>query len=123
MKLIVCGGRDFKDWGLLHDTLASIHEGGQITHLIHGGARGADALAGAFAKTYMIQEVICPANWKHGKSGGVLRNKAMLELKPDLVVAFPGGRGTQDMVTRAINANVEVRLYSYAETEPNGNSL
>jgi hypothetical protein len=30
------------------------------------------------------------------------------EGKPDLVVAFPGGRGTADMVKRAKKANVEV---------------
>jgi hypothetical protein len=37
-----------------------------------------------------------------GRSGGPKRNQQMLEEgKPDLVLAFPGGRGTADMVRRA----------------------
>lgn len=31
------------------------------------------------------------------------------EAKPDLVIAFPGGRGTADMVRRARAAGIEVR--------------
>jgi len=31
------------------------------------------------------------------------------EGKPDLVLAFPGGRGTDDMVRRAEKAGIEVR--------------
>jgi hypothetical protein len=33
----------------------------------------------------------------------------LTEGKPDLVVAFPGGRGTADMVRRAYAANVIVK--------------
>jgi predicted Rossmann-fold nucleotide-binding protein len=32
----------------------------------------------------------------------------MMEWKPDLVVAFPGGSGTADMVSRARGAGIEV---------------
>jgi hypothetical protein len=40
---------------------------------------------------------------------GPLRNYQMLEEgKPDLVVAFPGGGGTKDMVRRAVKAGVSV---------------
>src|SRR5262249_16770583 len=40
-----------------------------------------------------------------GKKAGPLRNQRMLdEGKPDLVVAFPGGGGTKDMVRRAVQA-------------------
>jgi hypothetical protein len=38
-----------------------------------------------------------------------MRNQAMLDYgKPDLVVAFPGGKGTADMVRRARVAGVKV---------------
>ena len=51
-----------------------------------------------------------PAPWKRfGPSAGGIRNQQMLdEGKPDLVVAFPGGKGTADMVRRAENAGVKV---------------
>src|SRR5262249_62369122 len=42
-----------------------------------------------------------------GHSGGSKRNQQMLEEgKPDLVLAFPGGRGTADMVRRAQEAGI-----------------
>jgi len=38
-----------------------------------------------------------------------IRNQQMLdESRPDLIVAFPGGRGTKDMVDRATKAGVKV---------------
>ena len=50
------------------------------------------------------------ADWKRlGRKAGPIRNQRMLvEGKPDLVVAFPGGKGTAGMVTLARNASVEV---------------
>jgi hypothetical protein len=49
--------------------------------------------------------------YKHGRAAGPIRNQAILdEGKPDLVVAFPGGRGTTDMVSRVQNARIEVLL-------------
>jgi len=64
MKVLVCGGRDYIDklaiWAVLHE----IQAGSPITHLIHGGARGADALAASWAiTTNGVQEVRCDANW------------------------------------------------------------
>lgn len=110
MRLLVCGGRDFRNWNKLCDTLdgVRIHRG-FISHVIHGGARGADELAGDWARMRAIQEVICPANWNlQGKSAGHIRNQAMLGLLPDLVVAFPGGRGTESMKRLARGSEVEV---------------
>jgi hypothetical protein len=56
-----------------------------------------------------VREAAFPADWKrHGKSAGPLRNQEMLDAAPDLVIAFPGGRGTADMVRRAKSVNVKV---------------
>jgi hypothetical protein len=54
--------------------------------------------------------VVYPADWaKHGRAASPIRNQQMLdEGRPNLVVAFPGGRGTADMVRRARSAGVEV---------------
>jgi UDP-N-acetylmuramoylalanine-D-glutamate ligase len=54
--------------------------------------------------------VAFPADWKtHGKAAGPKRNRQMLDdAKPDLVVAFPGGRGTDDMVNKAKSRGVPV---------------
>ena len=78
--------------------------------VIHGAARGADALAGEWASFHGIQTVTVPANWKgDGLAAGPKRNQLMLDLlEPDQVVAFPGGVGTADMVRRAEEAGVFV---------------
>lgn len=50
-----------------------------------------------------------PADWKrHGRAAGPIRNQKMLEEKPEMVVAFPGGKGTADMVKKAGQAGIEV---------------
>lgn len=108
-RVLVCGGRDFRPGPSDYATLASFIAPGMI--LIHGGARGADAFAAGFAKGLgSVQVIEFQADWKRdGKAAGPLRNERMLRFgKPDLVLAFPGGRGTADMVRRARAAGVEV---------------
>jgi hypothetical protein len=71
-----------------------------IACVIHGGANGADYIAGRWAQdTGGIPVEEFPADWnRHGNSAGPIRNQEMLDKgKPDLVVAFPGGRGTADI--------------------------
>ena len=108
MKILVCGGREFSDNEFVFKMLDPYKP--VITQLIEGGARGADALAATWAKTNKIDVRTFPADWdKHGKRAGPLRNIQMLEEgKPDLVVAFPGGKGTTHMVNEARKANVPV---------------
>ena len=80
------------------------------TVIIHGAAKGADSLASEWAALNEVKEEVFPADWKtHGRAAGPIRNQQMLdEGKPDLVIAFPGGRGTADMVKRARKAGIEV---------------
>lgn len=110
MKLLVCGGRDYQDGETVLLSILYLHRRKSITLLMHGGARGADALAGAAAQKLGIPTRAYPADWhKHGAAAGVIRNQIMLTAgKPDMVLAFPGGRGTADMVRRARRAKVEV---------------
>jgi UDP-N-acetylmuramoylalanine-D-glutamate ligase len=52
---------------------------------------------------------IYPAKWDlHGKSAGPIRNQQMLDTGVDLVIAFPGGKGTAHMVSIAKKAGVKV---------------
>jgi hypothetical protein len=107
MRLLVCGGRNYTNESLLNDRLSEIHSHTPVTLLIHGDARGADRLAGAWAGAMEIPMMIFPANWNLGKQAGYIRNKQMLEEgKPDLVLAFPGGRGTEMMMQLTLEAGV-----------------
>jgi hypothetical protein len=111
MKVLVCGGRDFKDHKWLFAELDAIHTKTPITLLVNGGAWGADDLASKWAISHRVPYEVHLANWnKFGKAAGPIRNAEMLrKAVPDLVVAFPGGVGTADMIVRAIAAKVEVR--------------
>lgn len=111
MKVLVCGGRDFDDYSKVCEVLDGIDQGHVITQIVHGAARGADRLANQWAFARGVPVNAFAANWEsEGRAAGPIRNQRMLDLgKPDLVVAFPGGRGTADMVSRARAAGVEVR--------------
>ena len=112
IKVLVCGGRNFDDATLVSATLSHINNNHGISVIIHGGASGADTLAELFANIKGISTQRYPANWqKHGRAAGPIRNKHMLEFsKPDLVIAFEGGRGTANMVSLAKKAGVTVLM-------------
>jgi len=101
---IVCGGREFSDIDWLYlelDTLAQRFGAPEL--VVHGAASGADTLAGSWASARGVECHSVPAEWsKFGRSAGSKRNQKMLdEFPPKLVIAFPGGRGTEDMKERA----------------------
>lgn len=109
MRVLVCGGRDFNNASVVEDVLNSIHEAKPITLIIQGEARGADRLGKLWAKGRGIPTLDCPANWElYGKSAGYIRNKYMAEMNPDIGVAFPGGKGTANMVKIMRERNIEV---------------
>lgn len=110
MRVLVCGGRDFSDRRYLAAALEELHAQQAFTLVVTGGASGADALADDWAKRKGIDRAIFPANWGgRGVMAGPHRNALMLFLgQPEIVVAFPGGRGTADMVLRAERESVPV---------------
>jgi hypothetical protein len=110
VRVLVCGGRELVDRDAVFGVLDGIHRDTPISHIIHGCARGADLLADAWGHTNNVILVRFPADWHRlGRKAGPIRNQLMLEHgKPDLVVAFPGGRGTSDMVKRAVAGAVAI---------------
>lgn len=111
MKVLVCGGRDYRDAQVLFFELNRLNNENGFDEVIVGDASGADFLALVWAAWCEIPTHVYRAKWNtHGKKAGPMRNQEMLDKgKPDLVVAFPGGRGTSDMVRRARKAGIEVR--------------
>jgi hypothetical protein len=66
-------------------------------------------LAGKWAESQGVTVEAYPADWKkHGRAAGPIRNQRMLDENPDILVAFPGGKGTADMVARARKASLTV---------------
>lgn len=125
-RVLVCGGRDFTDRNFLFkkldDYFYSVRDSSKDDEygnwlpdatIIHGGARGVDLLADEYAVVNWCAVVVFDADWsQHGKSAGPIRNQKMLiEGRPDVVIAFRGGKGTSHMKTIARKAGIEVIEY------------
>ena len=104
-KILVCGGRSYSNYDKIKEVLSGLDP----KVIIHGDAKGADGLAGRYARENGICEVKVPANWPvYNKAAGPIRNGWMIDLKPNLVVAFSGGSGTANMIKIAKANGVEV---------------
>lgn len=119
LRVLVCGGRDFQNSDWLFAVLDAIAAKCQVVCIIHGAASGADTLAKEWAEKRGISAEPYPALWddlttrplfikrnRHGKpynaaAGGIRNQRMLTEGKPNLIVAFPGGSGTGDMMKRA----------------------
>lgn len=118
MRVLVCGGRDYADKAKVFDELERLNAFNMTLCVISGGATGADSLAEEWARSNIkkrngVSFNGFKADWnKHGKAAGPIRNQAMIDKgRPDLVLAFPGGRGTADMIQRAEAAGIPVQRF------------
>lgn len=116
-RILVCGGRAYNDAAALDAELSMRACHCPKFSLITGydpdwsKFQGADQLAFEWAIAHGHAVFPFPAPWKlHGRSAGPLRNARMLTCgRPSMVVAFPGGDGTANMVKQARAAGVFVR--------------
>ena len=111
MRVLVCGGRDYKDRDKVFDVLDDLHREHGALIIIEGGAAGADTFAGEWTCIERTGRLITePSEWvRYGSPAGPIRNAKMIsDHKPEIVVAFPGGRGTADMVHQARGASIKV---------------
>ncbi len=101
MKVLVCGSRSWCDRQAIIHALVDY----DASMVIHGGARGADRLAGEAAELLGLPVKGYNADWDRlGRSAGAIRNRQMIEDgKPDIVMAFWDGKspGTKDMISVA----------------------
>jgi len=114
MRLLVTGDRNWKDDRIIQNVLEMLKIIDPSMVVIHGGANGADSIAGDIAESLGIKTLEFAADWnKYGRAAGPIRNQRMLdEGKPTAVMAFHkdlrASRGTLDMVKRARSANLPV---------------
>ncbi len=114
MRILVCGGRDFTDKEYLFTQLDNFSKNNIVDCIIEGNAKGADRLAGYWARYNHIHNIKFNADWnKYNKAAGAIRNKQMLdEGKPDIILAFPGGKGTNHMIDLAISYGITVLKFN-----------
>lgn len=110
MKVLISGARYWSD-GFMVDVIVSgllghAADGNEKLVILHGAARGADSLADTWRAAVGVEVVPFRAAWEtHGRAAGAIRNRQMLDEKPDLVVAFHDdlamSKGTRDCVNEA----------------------
>lgn len=122
MKTIIAGGRDFVPTQKDEELLDSLKD--QITEVVSGKAKGADAFGEVWAQFNKIPIKEFPAEWdnfdlpivvrrtnKYGKeynaAAGACRNEQMAKYA-DAVVLFPGGKGTEDMYKQAVKYKLKI---------------
>lgn len=121
-RVIVCGSRHWRNVELIAAYLTTLSRDHPDLVVIHGGARGADTIAGALAEGADIPVEIYPAAWdQHGRAAGPRRNREMLAAGVDEVLAFrvtplAPSPGTDHMVRIARDAGVPVRVVHQVET-------
>jgi hypothetical protein len=103
LNVCIAGGRNYKftpaDIAWL-DELSAEHG---FQHVIVGGATGADHEAAKWWRSRNCGDLVWTyeADWKrYGKMAGPERNRRMAA-KADMVILFPGGRGTLSMAMAA----------------------
>jgi len=109
IRVLVTGGRNFNDKNMVFEALDYFHETYGVSELVHGGANGADSIAGLWAESKNIPVQVFFPEWdRYGKRAGPLRNLIMLKTQPNILIAFPGGKGTSHMVRNARSQGVKV---------------
>lgn len=113
----VTGGRAYRDYFAVQQALAKVSARFDIT-VVHGDAKGADAWARAWCELTGTPQKPYPADWKNVPDAGMARNQQMVdEAGIQLLIAFPGGSGTNDMVQRCHRAGIPIKFIKERVTD------
>ena len=126
MRIIIAGGRNFRDYELMKfkmdKILSNVNEpieivsGGQCSKDVDTGELyGADYLGEQYANEKGYSLMRFPAKWKlHGKAAGMIRNGQMAKYATHLVAFWDGeSKGTENMISLARKHNLNIRVVRY----------
>ncbi len=117
MILAIVGSRNFNDYDRfvysVNNFIADCsYQYGSLTHIVSGGATGADRLAERYAIEHGYPMTIYKPDWANlGKAAGPIRNKTIIN-SADCVLAFWDGisKGTGSSVQLAKSANKMLKI-------------
>lgn len=117
-KVIIAGGREFRDYSLLCDSCDKFLCQKRQTHdivVISGTARGADILGERYAheRGYAVEKY--PADWnRDGKAAGPIRNAQMAKVADALIAFWDGqSKGTANMIDQAKTRGLSIKIVKY----------
>jgi hypothetical protein len=109
MKIAFTGGRNYNNKERVYQLMNTLSAILKDYSVIVGDATGLDSLVVEYCKEHNIEHTVYYANWKKYKqAAGPIRNKEMAELNPFMLIAFPGGKGTANMVSECQKRNITV---------------
>jgi predicted Rossmann fold nucleotide-binding protein DprA/Smf involved in DNA uptake len=112
MRTIIAGSREITDYALIERGMIDVPF--NVTEVVSGGARGVDTLGERWARENGIPIKIFPADWKIGRSAGILRNTQMANYAEALVAFhFNGSRGTANMIEQAKRHGLKVFVVKF----------
>jgi hypothetical protein len=113
--VIIAGGRDFDDYGLLKKKCSHILINLPKAVIVSRGAKGADTLGETFAASKNFSVIRFRADWTlYGKRAGIIRNTEMA-VNSDALIAFWDGKssGTKHMIEEAKRLGLPTRVVRY----------
>jgi hypothetical protein len=119
MRVLVCGSRDWGDRRTISRRLQQLPPYAVVIHgaasrKVDGIEQSADMIADEVATLLRLRVERYPADWDfYGRTAGFVRNLAMLDTQPDLVIAFQRGhsRGTQHTITEAQRRGIPTEIF------------
>lgn len=118
LTVITCGDRDSRCEyrPVIKRALKNLPPNSTV---VHGGCRGIDIESAKIAKKIGLKVISYPISEKEwrtlGRAAGPVRNRRMLETKPDMVLAFhpdvTHSKGTKNMMITAHSEGIPVYLY------------
>ena len=111
MKVIIAGSRDIHDYEALKEAIEESQY--DISVVVSGGAKGADALGERYADEMNIPLHVYLADWKNkGRAAGPIRNVKMAENADALIALWDGkSKGTRHMIETA----QKMKLFVYVK--------
>ena len=110
LRVLVCGGRMYADRERIFQVLGDLHRERGIEVILHGAASGVDLLSVVRADRNGLRAIGFPADWaRDGKRASQKRNQKIMSVgRPHMLVAFPGGKGTAEMIRFAKAEGIQV---------------
>jgi hypothetical protein len=113
-RVLITGSRDWENWDTIYDALTKLKEAIGEFVVVHGGARGADSMAGIWAQRTRTPYEIHRPDWSlHGKKAGFIRNNEMVKAGADMCLAFirDESDGATGCATLAEAAGIPVKYF------------
>lgn len=114
MRILITISRIWRDYQVVRDVLAGLHERHPRAVLVHGAAPQGDKQCADFWESLGGAVDPMPADWSNGRRGGPERNARMVATNPELVLAFIHGQsaGASNCARLADRAGLQVAYWT-----------